>query len=114
MTPTLEQVIADYRGDLAVLRKHAETVRVDLIEQILDAVKESAADYLTFISEDDARLRSGHTVEWLRARFAQWARDGHAKIERRQRWYRAVVVERRADVAAAREAGRIAGRRGAA
>lgn len=103
---TLEQVIADAREEAAVLRRHHQAAIADAIGRLADAVQASALDYLNWLSESEARLRSGHDVPWLRARFAQWAEQGLAEWRGAKRYYRAVVIPQRPNLDAARAAGR--------
>lgn len=107
----LLQVLADWRGEAAVLRKHgAEPVAV-AIERVCEAVAAAAEPFTTFLSEPDAKLRSGKSAGWLRTRFADWERAGFAKSERGQRYYLECVVPMRVNVGAARAAGRRAAHR---
>jgi hypothetical protein len=106
---TLESVLSEYRADAQVLRRYGATHIADVIDRILKDVESASEDFMRFISEPDAMMRSGRGIDFLRARFPAWERDGNARYERRQRFYRQVVVEHRLDLEAAREAGRIAG-----
>ncbi len=82
---TLEQLLADWRGDAQALRRRGH--------------------YLRWLSEDDALLRSGRSHGWLRSQFPDWERAGHARREGRKRWYRMLVIPQRANTLAARAAG---------
>lgn len=114
MSETLEQVLADERGAAQVLRAKGDPRGADLIDGVVDRVRAAAEDFVTWLSEGDARLRSGRSMSWLRGRFAEWAESGHARMSaKNQREYRQVVVPRRANVSAAREAGRRGERRSA-
>ena len=106
---TLEEVLADMRGDAAVLRRNGDDRTASVLERFARHVAGAAEDYLAWLDESDARLQSGHGVEWLRARYPEWFRQGHARMNGRHRQYRQVVIPRRADPEAAREAGRQAG-----
>jgi hypothetical protein len=106
---TLEQVLADYREEAAVLFRSGHPVQARGIERMCDAVAEAAEDYLTWLGEPDARLQSGRSVEWLRAQFPRWLDQGLARHNGRKREYRALIIPRRANLSAAREAGRRAG-----
>ena len=101
----IEQVLADERGQAAVLRANGHAHDAKLIERVCDRVADSLREYLTWLSEPDARLRSGRTVEWLRGRFAEWAGEGMAELRNGRRYYRAVIVPQRAHASAAYEAG---------
>lgn len=110
-TRDLQQVITDWRGDAAVLRRAGHTADAALREKMADEVAEAAHEYLTWLSETDAMLQSGRSREWLRSRFPEWERAGHAKAASRGvRQYRAMIVPRRAAVQEAAEAGREAAR----
>jgi hypothetical protein len=113
----LQQVIADWRGDAAVLRRAGHAPEASLRERMADEVAEAAHEFLTWLSETDAMLQSGRSREWLRSRFPEWERAGHARSAGRGvRQYRAMIVPRREAVQQAAEAGREAARqiRGAA
>lgn len=106
----LAQILTDWRGDAAVLRRHGKHELADQLERCADAVTASAAEWLTWLSETDAMLRCDRSREWLRGRFASWERDGHARLVGRQRQYRAAVVPRHHSMTSARHAGAEAAR----
>ena len=108
----IEQVLADWRGDAQRMRARRLLREADLIDQVLDDVSQATEDYRRFVSEEDAQRRTGKSKAWLRARFEEWMRLGHARLdERRRREYRLVVLPQRANASVAYEAGREAGRR---
>ena len=102
----LETVIADWRGDAAVLRARGHASEAKLIEDFADQVWAAAEDYLRFLPEADARLRSNRSKEWLRSQFPQWEAMGHAKKVNGRRYYRTLIVPQRANLSAAREEGK--------
>lgn len=61
MTPTLEQVLADCRGEAAVLRANGHGAQAASMDAVCDRVREAMRDYLDWLSEDEARLMSGRT-----------------------------------------------------
>lgn len=107
---SLEEVLSDVRGEAQVLRKHGDQRTADVMDGIIDRVKSAAEDFITWLEESDAMLRSGHAARWFRGRFAEWEGEGNARKEHGRRYYRQCVVPLRANVSAAREAGREAGR----
>jgi hypothetical protein len=111
MPRPLETVLADWREKASVLRgvKHAHDA--ELIDAICDEVARSAEDYMRFVSESDAMLRSGKSADWLRSRFAEWEQQGHAEKRKGVRYYRSLIVPRRPDLEAARDMGRKGERR---
>lgn len=106
VTDELTQVLADARGEAAVLRRRGHVHEADAIEELCTKVQKAAEDFLTFVAETDARLATGRSVDYLRSHFAEWERQGHAFKRGRIRYYRLLVLPRRADVQAARAAGR--------
>ena len=111
MAKPLETVLADWREKASTLRSVKHQHDAELIDAICDEVARAAEDYMRFISEADAMLRSGKSADWLRARFVEWEQQGHGEIRKRVRYYRALVIPRRPDLEAAREAGRRGERR---
>jgi hypothetical protein len=107
--PPLEQVLADARGEAAVLRSHGHIAQAKTLELFADRVGKSMRAYLTTMSESEAALRSGWTPSRLRGRFAEWETGGFAMLDKRgKRRYRECIVPVRAD----RSAARLAGERG--
>lgn len=109
MATTLEQVLADLRGEAAVLRKHKDSRVAEVIDDIVDRVKDAAEDYITWLEEDDAMLRSNHQRRWFRQQYPTWEAEGNAKRENGRYYYRMCVVPQRANASAAYAAGRQAG-----
>lgn len=92
---SLEQVLADARGELPILRKHGQSALADALERLCDDVAGAMESFLTWIPESDAMIRSNHREPWFRSRFAAWERMGLARISptnRRQRQYRLLIV----------------------
>lgn len=110
----LGQVLADLRGEAAVLRRQGHNRQAATIEDVCDKVQDAAPDYLTWLSEDDAMLRSGRSRAYLRVRFPEYEANGMARRDGRRRRYRACIIPRRANLDAARAAGREAARQAVA
>lgn len=107
----LAQVIADWRGDAAVLRRRGDARVAEALERCAEDAAAAAEEWLLWLSEGEAAMRAGHSEEWMRGRFEQMRREGHAKLIRRGvRQYRACAVPRRANVVTASERGRTAAR----
>jgi hypothetical protein len=103
---TLEQVLADAREEAAILRRNGHVAQSATLDRFVSAVLAAAEDYLTWLSEPEARLRSGYSTEWLRGRFARLQSQGLAKMDGKRRMYRAVGIPQRPNLEAARMAGR--------
>jgi hypothetical protein len=109
----LAQVIADAREEAQVLRANGAGMAPDRLHQLLDDVTEAAEEYLTWLTENDASIRSGYSLVWLRSRFPAMQREGHARLNGKARQYRACAVPRRANTAMAAVKGREAARKSA-
>jgi hypothetical protein len=99
---TLEQVLTDLRGDAARLRYHGHRAQADSMEALADRVATVMQPYLDWLTEAEARARSGRSEHWLRARFGEWAQAGLAEFRGRRRYYRRLIVPRRANLEAVR------------
>lgn len=111
-TRDLVDVIADWRGDAAVLRRRGDIRAAELLELCADQASAAAEEWNTFLSEGEAMLRSGRSRPWLRAQFARWEREGHAKeTARHTRIYRQCIVPQKANVTSAASRGREAARK---
>lgn len=108
---SLEQVLADERGQAQTLRFNGYRHDAELIERVCDRVARVMEDHLKWLGEKDAQLRSGRGVDYFRSRRAGWLASGDAKKEGNTWKYRQSVVPLRANLSAAREAGRQAGLR---
>jgi hypothetical protein len=107
----LGAVLDAYRAKADVLDSVGHDREASLVRQIVAEVERSAEDWLTWLPEGDAMLRSGRARPWLRARFPQWERDGHARMRGRERQYRLCVVPSRTDASSAAADGADAARR---
>lgn len=99
----LVQAIADARENLSILKKHGAVVPVENVTAFFDSICEAAYPFITFISEADAAVRSGHQAAWFRNRFADWERQGYARLHAGKRQYMLAIVPLRHDVEALRE-----------
>ena len=97
-----EDVLADFRGEAAVLRHNGHKAQAESMERICDTLAEAMPDYLTWLSESEAVLRSGWRVRRLREAFPGWEAQGMAEKRGRLRYYRQVMIPRRANLEAAR------------
>jgi len=104
---TLEEVLAECRADAAVLARYGQKDLAAALERLAKNVERSAKDWLVWLSETNAGLKSGRSVPWLRSRYATWERAGHARRVVGHRQYRAVVIPER-DHSAQHEAGKAA------
>lgn len=102
----LDTIIADAREELDTLRRNGAGLSVRRAGEILDSIAQATEEYRRFIPETEAQLRSGRSVEWLRAQHRVWMEQGHAQLRGRARYYRMCVVPHRPDLVAARAAGR--------
>jgi hypothetical protein len=103
----LRQIIADLREEADALARarhpEASIYRRELAKRLADAGEDS----WTYLSEDDAMIKSGLAARTLRSRFRYLKECGLARYGKNgRREYLAIAVPQRADTAAAYEAGR--------
>jgi hypothetical protein len=98
----LEDTLAELRGEAQVLRAHGAKTQADSIESVCDRVRDTMTAYLDWLSEPEAMARSGRGTRWLRAQFGEWAGLGLAEFRGSKRYYRRLIVPRRANLEAAR------------
>lgn len=103
---TIEEVIATWREDAAVLRRTGHDHDAELLDRVLTDVARATEEFRTWLSEANARLQSGRGRDYFRARRAEWEAAGHARRGPKGWEYRQCVVPHRINLALAREAGR--------
>jgi hypothetical protein len=115
-TPDLSEVLARWQEDARTLRRIGGSEAVAaVLENCAGDVARSAEEWLSWLSESDAIMRSGHAASWLRARREEWKRAGHCRqVGRGKYTYRACCIPRRANVTDAAARGREAAKRAAA
>lgn len=107
MTPDLSQVLADVRGEAAVLRRSGNGGQADYIEALCHRFAVAAEDYLRKLTLADARLKSGLHERTLKRRHRELMDCGLAGFDdRREMWFRACAIPPRAGLVQQRERGR--------
>jgi hypothetical protein len=109
----LEDVLADFRGQAAVLRAAGHSHQARSMEQVCDGVRDAMTPYLDWLTEAEAMQRSGRGIRFLRGQFAEWCALGLAEQRGSKRYYRRLIVPRRANLEAARAEGARMGREAA-
>lgn len=107
------EVLADERGQAAVLRAKGHEHDAKLIEDLCDRIHAAAFEYFNFMPEAEAMLRTGKTERQIRRLFIELEARGHAKKVDGRRYYRECMLEPRPNLSAAHEAGRRAAAGGA-
>lgn len=105
MAETLEQVLADAKGEIPVLKKRGGIVLAEALEEFVTRIEQATHDFRTFVSEKEAMVRGDKSQKWLRDRFPEWQRQGNARFNPknpRERQYRLLIVPVAANTSAAR------------
>lgn len=95
MTPALEQVLADWREQAAILSANGHKAQGDSIGRVCDAVAEAAEPWITWLTEELASLKSGWAVRTLRGKAPTWEDQGMAKREGRRWFFRDCIIPQR-------------------
>lgn len=91
----LDQILADVLSEAAVLTRNDGKFTVARVEEMVRDIKLALREYLTFVSEAEAIVRSSHKEPWFRQRFPEWERQGHARWDEKhksKRQYRLLIV----------------------
>lgn len=103
--------------DAAALTRNGEPDKAAILKRCAMEVHQTATEWLTWISEDQAALRSGKRAAWWRGQYPSLQQRGHARqVGHGKRVYRLAVVPQRDALVFAAEEGRKVARaqRGAA
>ena len=106
MRTSLEAVLTSAKAEAAALRKNGHVAQADTLERLAREVAESVPDYLEWIPEGAARLRSNRGEDFFKARRDAWAAEGNAQQRGRTWWYRRCVIEHRKLAVISRAEGR--------
>lgn len=99
----LGQVVADAREEARIIARMGNAQQAEYLTKLLDKITESTEDYLTWLSEERAQIKSGLSYRTLRRRFRELQECGLARYNlKHEREYRSVAVPSRPEVAAAR------------
>ena len=100
----LADVIADWREDAAILRRRGDQRTAEVLEQCAADVTGVALEYIVWLSESEAQLRSGWTAGKVRSHARAFLHTPHVRTEKKGYWLRACIVPRRAHYELLREA----------
>lgn len=113
----LDTILLRWADDAAALTRNGEPDKAAILTRCAAEVQAAAHEWLTWIPEADAALRSGKRAEWWRGQFPALQKRGHARqVAHGKRVYRLAVVPQRDALVMAAEEGRKVARamRGAA
>ncbi len=105
-------MLGTWRDDAEVLRRHGDVRQAEQLERCAGEAGAAAEEYIRWLTEEDAMLRSGRSRKWLRRHFPEWEHAGQARRDRSRRFYRMLIVPQHGNTFGAREAGRDAGLEG--
>ena len=94
---SIEQLLADYGEEAAILDRSGAKELAALKRQIVQEVTAALGDYLRWLSEAEAALWSSKSPRWLRDRFGAMVAAGDARRTGRHRQYRAASLPRGVD-----------------
>ena len=108
-TRDLNQILADAREEAKITARMGNTQQANYLNDLLDRINESAEDFLTWLSEENALLKSGLSERTLRRRFRELHECGLARYNlKHEREYRSIAVPSRPEVEQAKELARVA------
>ena len=95
MERDLETVLATWEADSARLARYGHDGEGAIIAALCADVRRCAEDWLIWLSERDAIVRSGLAERTLRRRFTQWKALDCARMAKGERRYRKAVIPQR-------------------
>lgn len=102
----LGEVVANWREDANVLRSRGYQIEAERLDAMAQEVYGVAEDFMTWLSEDMAYLKSGLSRRTLRRRFRELQDCGLARYNaKHEKEYRSCAIPPRPDAAAAKAAG---------
>jgi hypothetical protein len=103
MSRELGQIVADAREEAKIIARMGNAQQAVYLNALLDSITEAAEDYLTWLSEEKAQIKSGLSYRTLRRRFRELHECELARYNAKgDREYRSVAIPSRPEVAAAR------------
>lgn len=105
LTMDLSQLITDKREEVAMLERAHASVQPEYLTDLLDQFKAASEDFITWLSESDAMLKSGLSERTLRRRYREMLDCGTARWGKTGREYMAKCIPNDPDVIAARARG---------
>lgn len=96
----LAHILAKRLDEAEVLERHGGAFSVQQIREFIAEIQTAGPEFITWLSEKEAMIRSGWSKPRLMTQFAQWEEQGYARKnpERpKERQYLAVVVPVRQD-----------------
>lgn len=100
MAATLEEVLSNWHGHANSARVVGNVTLAVMIDKLLSDVERAERARLTWLSDVEAALHSGLSIEALHRRFPRLAESGDARWRlsgRRERQYRESALPRRKD-----------------
>lgn len=103
MAEDLGQIIADAREEARIIARMGNAQQAEYLTTLLDKISEAAEDYLTWLSEEKAHIKSGLSLRTLRRRFRELQETGLAQYDaKHRRQYRSCAIPSRPDVTGAK------------
>lgn len=92
----LAAILGTMDEDAAVFERNGDVARAQALRARAAEIRAAAADYITWLSEDEAMLRSGDSRTRVKSLALKYVKAGHARIVGRRFQLRACIVPRRA------------------
>jgi hypothetical protein len=92
----LAAILGTMDEDAAVFERNGDAARAAALRARAAEIRAAAADYITWLTEDEAMLRSGDSRTRVKSLALKYVQAGHARIVGRRFQLRACIVPRRA------------------
>ncbi len=92
----LAAILGTMDEDAAVYERNGDTGRAAALRERAAEIRQAARDFITWLSEDEAMLRSGESRTRVKSLALRYVAAGHARVVGRRFQLRACIVPRRA------------------
>lgn len=91
----LAAILGTMDEDAAAYARNGDTAKAEAIRARANEIRQAARDFITWLTEDEAMLRSGESRQRVKSLALRYVAAGHAKIVGRRFHLRACIVPRR-------------------
>lgn len=91
-TRDLAAILGEMDADAATYERHGDTARAAALRERATEIREACAEFLQWLTEQEAELRSGQSRVAVRRLALAHLASGHARMEHRRYYLRACIV----------------------
>ena len=94
-TNDLASILGTMDEDAAVYERNGDSARAQALRARAEEIRAATAEYLTWLTEEQAGLRSGESRTRIKSLALKYVAAGHARVVGRKYLLRACIVPKR-------------------